>query len=89
MENAAEHGPQADNANVKRICCLVATALIACAQAYDLQRAQMVRDQIAARGIKNPAVLKAMRETPREQFMPPGVRAFTAPLSSMEVDAKN
>jgi protein-L-isoaspartate O-methyltransferase len=49
----------------------------------------MVLDQIAARGIKNPAVLKAMRETPREQFMPPGVRAFTAPLSSMEVDAKN
>ena len=36
----------------------------------------MVRDQIAARGIKNPAVLKAMRETPREQFMPPGMRAF-------------
>jgi protein-L-isoaspartate(D-aspartate) O-methyltransferase len=36
----------------------------------------MVRDQIAARGIKDPAVLKAMRETPREQFMPPGVRAF-------------
>ena len=67
---------QADNANVKRICCLVATALIACAQTYDLQRTQMVRDQIAARGIKNPAVLKAMRETPREQFMPPGVRSF-------------
>ena len=76
MENAAKHGPQADNANVKRICCLVATALIACAQAYDLQRAQMVRDQIADRGIKNPAVLQAMRETPREQFMPPGVRSF-------------
>jgi protein-L-isoaspartate(D-aspartate) O-methyltransferase len=36
----------------------------------------MVRDQIAARGIKNPAVLKAMRDTPREQFMPPEVRAF-------------
>ena len=61
---------------MKRICCLVATALMACAQAYDLQRTQMVRDQIAARGIKNPAVLRAMRETPREQFMPPGVRAF-------------
>ena len=61
---------------MKRICCLVATALIACAQAYDVQRTQMVRDQIVARGIKDAAVLKAMRETPREQFMPPGVRAF-------------
>ncbi len=34
----------------------------------------MVREQIAGRGIKNPAVLKAMRETPREQFIPPAVR---------------
>ena len=61
---------------MKHICCLVAIALIACAQAYDLQRTQMVRDQIAARGIKDPAVLRAMRETPREQFMPPEVRSF-------------
>lgn len=36
----------------------------------------MVRDQIAARGIRNPAVLKAMRETPREIFVPPAVRVF-------------
>ena len=36
----------------------------------------MVRDQIVARGIKDAAVLKAMRETLREQFMPPGVRSF-------------
>ena len=61
---------------MKRICCLLAAALIACAQAYDVQRTRMVRDQLAAHGIKDPAVLKAMRETPREQFMPPGVRAF-------------
>jgi len=36
----------------------------------------MVRDQLATRGIKNSAVLKVMRETPRELFMPPAVRAF-------------
>jgi hypothetical protein len=70
---------EADNADVKRIYCLVATALIACAQAYDVQRTRMVRDQIAARGIKNPAMLKALRETPREQFMPPGAAGLTTP----------
>jgi protein-L-isoaspartate(D-aspartate) O-methyltransferase len=65
-----------DNEDVKRICCLLVAALIAGAQGYDVQRTAMVRDQMAARGIKNPAVLRAMRETPRELFMPPGVRAF-------------
>jgi Protein-L-isoaspartate(D-aspartate) O-methyltransferase (PCMT) len=65
-----------DNEYVKRICWFLAAALIAGAQDYDVQRTRMVRDQIAARGIKNPAVLRAMRETPRELFMPPAVRAF-------------
>jgi len=36
----------------------------------------MVRDQIADRGIQNPAVLEAMRQTPREQFMPHEARAL-------------
>jgi protein-L-isoaspartate(D-aspartate) O-methyltransferase len=65
-----------DNEYVKRICCFLAAALIAGAQDYDVQRARMVRDQIVARGIKNPAVLRAMRETQRELFMPPAARAF-------------
>jgi protein-L-isoaspartate(D-aspartate) O-methyltransferase len=65
-----------DNEDVKRIWCLVVAALVAGAQAYDVQRTRMVRDQIAARGIRNPAVLKAMRETPRELFMPAEARAF-------------
>ena len=51
-------------------------ALVAGAQSYDVQRTRMVRDQIAARGIKNPAVLKVMRETPRELFMPAEARSF-------------
>jgi protein-L-isoaspartate O-methyltransferase len=33
----------------------------------------MVQDQLAARGIKNPAVLKAMGEVPREEFVPDGM----------------
>ena len=39
-------------------------------------RRAMVRDQIAARGIRDPRVLEAMREVPRHEFIPPGQRAF-------------
>lgn len=34
------------------------------------ERLRMVRDQIAARGVRNPAVLDAMRRVPREAFLP-------------------
>jgi len=34
------------------------------------ERLRMVRDQIAARGVRNPAVLEAMRRVPREAFLP-------------------
>jgi protein-L-isoaspartate(D-aspartate) O-methyltransferase len=37
-------------------------------------RARMVDDQIAARGITDPAVLRAMRTVPRHEFVPPPVR---------------
>lgn len=40
----------------------------------DAQRSDMVREQIAARGIRHAGVLKAMRETPRHLFMPESVR---------------
>jgi protein-L-isoaspartate O-methyltransferase len=36
----------------------------------------MVRDQIAARGVNNPAVLKAMRRVPREAFLPEALAEF-------------
>jgi protein-L-isoaspartate(D-aspartate) O-methyltransferase len=54
----------------------LAAALVSGAQdqPYYPQRTRMVREQIAGRGVKDPAVLKAMRETPREQFIPPAVR---------------
>jgi protein-L-isoaspartate(D-aspartate) O-methyltransferase len=38
------------------------------------QRVIMVRDQIEARGVKNPEVLAAMRAVPRELFVPESVR---------------
>lgn len=38
--------------------------------AFSRQRAQMVQQQIARRGVKDPAILDAMRTVPREVFVP-------------------
>jgi protein-L-isoaspartate(D-aspartate) O-methyltransferase len=35
----------------------------------------MVQQQIAARGIDNPLILKALRDTPRHRFVPPELQA--------------
>jgi protein-L-isoaspartate(D-aspartate) O-methyltransferase len=46
-------------------------------------RAHMVRTQIAGRGVRDPAVLEAMRSVPREAFLPPELEEFAyadAPL---------
>ncbi len=52
---------------------------------FDLShvRERMVRTQIAARGVQDPAVLEAMRSVPREAFLPPELEEFAyadAPL---------
>ena len=39
-------------------------------------REHMVRTQIAARGVRDPAVLEAMRSVPREAFLPPELEEF-------------
>lgn len=39
-----------------------------------IERLNMVRDQIESRGVKNQAVLEAMREVPRHLFIPPNLR---------------
>jgi protein-L-isoaspartate(D-aspartate) O-methyltransferase len=39
-----------------------------------IAREEMVREQIAPRGVKNPAVLAAMGRVPRHEFVPGGVR---------------
>jgi protein-L-isoaspartate(D-aspartate) O-methyltransferase len=41
-----------------------------------LQRAAMVAQQLEARGIRNPEVLRAMRATPRHLFVPANVRSL-------------
>lgn len=38
------------------------------------EREAMVRDQIEARGVRDPAVLGALRRVPRHEFVPPGLR---------------
>ena len=50
---------------------------------YLAARHAMVADQIAARGVKDPRVLAAMRDVPRHQFVPSDARAdayIDAPL---------
>ncbi len=42
---------------------------------FERQREAMVRDQIEARGVKNPDVLRVMRMTPRHEFVPEEIRA--------------
>jgi protein-L-isoaspartate(D-aspartate) O-methyltransferase len=44
-------------------------------QARRAERERMVAEQIAARGVRDPRVLAAMREVPREWFLPPGLQA--------------
>lgn len=48
------------------------------ADARRKERVRMVETQIASRGIRDDAVLAAMREVPRERFLPPrlGARAY-------------
>jgi protein-L-isoaspartate(D-aspartate) O-methyltransferase len=53
---------------------LLPTALLA-ADPQGAARERMVREQIEARGVKNPAVLRALRATPRHLFVPEDLRA--------------
>jgi len=46
------------------------------ADAFAEQRHQMVETQLRARGIRDQAVLTAMRTVPREAFVPPELRAW-------------
>jgi protein-L-isoaspartate(D-aspartate) O-methyltransferase len=45
------------------------------ADPYAAARERMVRDHIAARGVRDPAVLAAMRATPRHRFVPESLAA--------------
>ncbi len=46
------------------------------AQDYTAKRELMVKTQLQARGIKDPATLKAMANVPRHQFVPENIREY-------------
>lgn len=45
-------------------------------ESYEMQREAMVREQIEARGVKDPRVLDALRRVPRERFVAAGSEAL-------------
>src|SRR5271167_5070023 len=51
------------------------------------ERLRMVRDQIAARGVRNPAVLQAMRRVPRELFLPDELGEFAYRDTPLPIEA--
>jgi protein-L-isoaspartate(D-aspartate) O-methyltransferase len=55
-----------------RACIVLACAALGFSQpdAYEKQRLAMVRDHIEARGVRDPGVLRVMRDTPRHLFVP-------------------
>ena len=46
---------------------------VAAEQSQAAARRRMVNEQVAARGVKNPRVLAAMRTVPRHRFLPPAL----------------
>lgn len=54
---------------------------------YAARREQMVREQIAGRGITDPAVLAAMRDVPREQFVLEPYRPYAYDDSPLPIPA--
>ena len=52
------------------------------------ERLRMVSDQIAARGVRNPAVLEAMRRVPREAFLPEELAEFAYRDTPLPIEAE-
>jgi len=81
--SSGEASPAARNLVKKRQLCLAALVSLVVfagspwASDVDLamgeRRERMVREQIQARGVKDPRVLEAMRRVPRHMFVPPSV----------------
>jgi protein-L-isoaspartate(D-aspartate) O-methyltransferase len=51
-------------------------ALVWAADPFERQRDAMVREQIEARGVRQPEVLRALRQVPRHLFVPPDMEAL-------------
>jgi protein-L-isoaspartate(D-aspartate) O-methyltransferase len=59
----------------------------ASAEDYTALRLEMVEDQVLARGVRSDKVLDAMREVPREQFVPEELREFAYEDSPLPIAA--
>ena len=55
--------------------------------AFEHQRLQMVRQQIAARGVRDPRVLEAIGRIPREEFVAKAMREFAYEDSPLPIEA--
>lgn len=53
---------------------------------FELARSNMVRRQLAARGIDDPRVLEAMSKVPRERFLPPSLQADAYADRALPID---
>ena len=54
---------------------------------FEKIRDSMVEQQIAARGVRSPAVLRALRRVPRELFLPARMREFAYEDSPLPIEA--
>lgn len=57
-------------------------------EGFEVQRDRMVRRQLEARGIRDPAVLDAMRRVPREQFVPDSAVADAYHDTALPIDCQ-
>ena len=55
---------------------------------FAAQRRQMIERQLAARGVRDPWVLAAMREVPREMFVDDAMRDYAYEDSPLPIDAQ-
>ena len=55
---------------------------------FATQRYQMVERQVAARGVRDPRVLAAMREVPREMFVGDAMREYAYEDSPLPIDVQ-
>lgn len=53
---------------------------------FTLLRERMIREQLEARGLRDPAVLAAMREVPREEFVPYHLRGAAYQDGPLPID---
>jgi len=57
------------------------------AEELDARKQRMVSEHLIARGIRDPAVLKAMLEVPREAFLPPVMERFAYDDGPLPIEA--